>query len=61
MVFECSPYEDHIWPARGEVNYSGRDVSLEVQGDMVGVGEWQAAIDENNAQMRFFKVEVVLP
>ncbi len=61
MVFECSPYEDHIWPARGEVKCSGCDAGLEGQGDMVGVGEWQAAIDENNAQMRFFKVEVVLP
>jgi len=61
MVFECSPYEDHIWPTRSEVKCSGRDIGFEGQGDMVGVGEWQAAIDENNAQMRFFKVEVVLP
>ena len=61
MVFEYILYEDHIWPARGEVKCSGRDVGFEGQGDMVGVGEWQAAIYENNAQMRFFKVEVVLP
>ena len=24
-------------------------------------GEWQAVTDENKADMRFFKVEVVLP
>ena len=40
---------------------SGCDAGLEWQADMVGVGEWQASIDENNAQMRFFNVEVVVP
>ncbi len=26
-----------------------------------GTGEWQPVTDENNAGMRFFRVEVVLP
>ena len=34
---------------------------LKSNSSLEGEGKWQAMPDENKAQMRFFRVEVVLP
>ena len=34
---------------------------LKGKATLEGTGEWQTVTDENKADMRFFKVEVVLP
>ena len=50
-----------IFPPQTQWNVQGATPVLKGKATLEGVGEWQAVTDENKADMRFFKVEVVLP
>ena len=48
-------------PPEAKWNVQGATPVLKGKATLEGTGEWQAVTDENKADMRFFKVEVVLP
>jgi len=50
-----------ISPPRSKWNVEGAQPVLKGKATLDGAGEWQPVKDENKADMRFFKVEVVLP
>lgn len=50
-----------ISPPKSQWNVNGATPVLKGKATMEGEGEWQTVTDENKAQMKFFKVEVVVP
>jgi len=50
-----------ISPTQSKWNVQGATPMLKGKATLEGEGEWQPVTDENKADMRFFKVEVVLP
>lgn len=50
-----------ISPSQSKWNVDGAQPVLKGKATLEGAGEWQAVTDENRTDMRFFKVEVVLP
>ena len=48
-------------PPEAKWNIQGAMPVLKGKATLEGAGEWQPVTDENKAQMRFFKVKVVLP
>ena len=48
-------------PPEAKWNVQGATPVLKGKATLEGTGEWQTVTDENKADMRFFKVEVVLP
>ena len=50
-----------ISPPQTQWNVQGATPVLKGKATLEGTGEWQSVTDENKADMRFFKVEVVLP
>lgn len=50
-----------ISPSQSKWNVDGAQPILKGKATLEGAGEWQAVTDENRTDMRFFKVEVVLP
>ena len=50
-----------VSPVQSRWNVQGATLRKTGKATLEGEGEWQPVTDENKAQMRFFKVEVVLP
>ena len=50
-----------IAPPKSQWNVNGATPVLKGKATLEGEGEWQTVTDENKAQMKFFKVEVVVP
>ena len=50
-----------ISPAQSKWNVQGATLRKVGKASLDGAGEWQPVTDENKAEMRFFRVEVVLP
>ncbi len=48
-------------PPQAQWNVEGATPVLKGRATLEGAGEWQTVTDENKADMRFFRVEVVLP
>ena len=48
-------------PSQAQWNIQGAQPVLKGRSTLEGGGDWQLVTDENKAQMRFFKVDVVLP
>ena len=50
-----------IAPAQSKWNVNGAQPVLKGKATLEGAGEWQTVTEENKSDIRFFKVEVVLP
>jgi hypothetical protein len=50
-----------ISPAQSKWNVQGATLRKVGKATLEGAGEWQPVTEENKAQMRFFRVEVVVP
>ena len=50
-----------ISPPQSKWNVEGAQPVLKGKATLDGAGEWQPVKDENKADMRFFRVEAVLP
>ena len=50
-----------IAPAQSKWNVNGAQPVLKGKATLEGAGEWQTVTEENKADMRFFKVEVLVP
>ena len=50
-----------IAPPQSKWNVDGAQPVIKGKSTLEGAGEWQTVTEENKADMRFFKVEVVVP
>ena len=50
-----------ISPPQSKWNVNGAQPVLKGKATLEGAGEWQTVTEENKADMRFFKVEVLVP
>ena len=50
-----------ISPPQSKWNIEGAQPVLKGKATLEGAGEWQTVTEENKADMRFFKVEVLVP